>query len=97
MTQRMGGSRRKTRSKLKKNVRNRTKISLSKYFQKFKEGERVILKAEPAVQKGMYLPRFHGATGTITGSQGACYLIKIKDKNKEKILLVHPVHLKRSN
>lgn len=95
MVQRIGGNRRKTRFKLQKNDRTRTKISLSKYFQKFEPGQRVLLKAEPAVQSGMYFPRFHGLTGIIQSKQGKCYYIKIKDHNKEKKVLVHPVHLRK--
>lgn len=96
MVQRVGGFRRKTRSKLKKNIREKGKISFSKYFQKFKKEERVRLNAEPAYQRGMYYPRFHNKMGTIKGMKGKCYEVMIKDGNKEKLLIVHPVHLKRA-
>jgi large subunit ribosomal protein L21e len=95
MASRIGGFRRKTRHKLKKSKKDKGKVSLRKYFQKFKEGDRVVLFAEPAIQKGMYLPRFHGKIGVIGGTKGKCYEVKIKDKNKEKMLVVHPIHLKR--
>ena len=95
MVQRIGGFRRKTRQIMRKSVRQKGKISLSKYFQQFKEGERVVLKAEPAVQKGMYFPRFHGKSGIIKGKKGRCYEVNIKDGGKEKVLIVHPVHLLR--
>ena len=94
MVKRIGGFRRKTRYKFKKNIRRRGKISLSKYFQKFKVGDKVVLSAEPAVQKGMYFPRFHGMVGIIKGNAGNCYQVSITDQKKEKTLLVHPVHLK---
>ena len=55
MTKRIGGARRKTRHKLAKNVRERGKISLVKYFQEFKTGDKVCLAAEPSIQDGMYL------------------------------------------
>lgn len=51
------------------------------------------LSVEPAVHKGMYHPRFLGKTGKVIGKQGKCYKIAFKDINKEKTLLVHPVHL----
>ncbi len=92
--QRKGGFRRKTRSKLRKKRSARGKISITRYLQKFKVGDRVCLKAEPAIQHGMYFPRFHGKHGVIKGKQGKCYLVGIKDKRKEKELIVHPVHLK---
>ncbi len=94
MVKRIGGFRRKTRHKLKKNYRRRGKISLSKYFQKFNTGDKVVLSAEPAVQKGMYFPRFHGMMGVIKANAGGCYQVSIKDGKKEKTLIVHPVHLK---
>jgi large subunit ribosomal protein L21e len=96
MTKRMGGFRRKTRSKLKKTPRTKGKISLTKYFQEFKLNENVILNAEPGYQKAMYLPRFHGKPGIVTGKQGKCYKVKIKDGNKTKNLIIHSVHLKRA-
>ena len=95
MVQRIGGSRRKTRHKLLKPKRSKGKISVKNFFQTFNEGEKVVLKAESAVQKGMYFPRFHGKTGTIKKKAGSCYKVSIKDGNKIKELIVHPVHLKK--
>lgn len=95
MVKRIGGLRRKSRHKLRKSLRNRGKISLTKYFQGLKQGDKVRLCAEPAVQKGMYFLRFHGKSGVVEGKKGACYEIKIRDGNKEKTLIVHPVHLKK--
>ena len=95
MTQRIGRFRRKTRSKMRKNPATKGKFSIKNYLAEFKEGDRVVLKAEPAVQKGMYFPRFHGREGIVTKKQGSCYIVKIKDIKKEKVLIVHPVHLKR--
>ncbi len=95
MTQRIGRFRRKTRSKMRKNPANKGKFSIKNYLAEFKDGDRVVLKAEPAVQKGMYFPRFHGKEGIITRKQGSCYIVKIKDIKKIKVLIVHPVHLKR--
>mgnify|MGYP001569345496 FL=1 len=95
MAQRQGGGRRKTRGKFRKNIKDRGKISIKKYFQEFKNGDRVILKAEPAVQTGMYFRRFHGKVGEKIGKKGECYIINIKDFNMNKELIVHPIHLKR--
>ncbi|MBI4150060.1 50S ribosomal protein L21e [Candidatus Woesearchaeota archaeon] len=91
---RVGGFRRRTRHKYQKHLKQKGKISLQKYFQEFKVGDKVMLAAEPAVQKGMYFRRFHSNVGTVQGKRGRCYLIKIHDLNKEKIVIVHPVHLK---
>ena len=96
MAQRIGGFRRKTRKKLRKNIRNKGKISIRRYFQTFKKGDTVYLVAESSIQKGMYLPRFHGKAGKILSKQGNCYYVQIKDQNKIKPILVHPVHLKKA-
>ena len=90
-----GGFRRKTRSKLSKNYKEKGKISIRKFFQVFKPGQKVVLKAEPAYQKGMYYPRFHGKCGLVLKQKGECYEILIKDGNKDKMLIVHPIHLKK--
>ena len=94
MAKRIGGFRRKTRHKLQKSKSEKGKISITKYFQKFKEGDKVLLKAEPAVHTGMYMPKYHGKVGVVIGTQGHCYKVTIKDGGKEKMLIVHPIHLR---
>lgn len=95
MAQRIGGFRRKTRHKLAKNIREKGKVSLAKYFQKFSVGEKITLIAEPSVHMGMYYPRFYGKSGIVVGSRGRCYEVEIKDGSLTKTLIVHPVHLKK--
>ncbi len=92
---RIGGFRRGTRSKLRKNIREKGKISLKKYFQSFKIGDKVALVAEPAIQKAMYFPRFHGIIGTVKAKRGSCYEVSLKDNNKVKTIITHPIHLKK--
>ena len=67
---------------------------MTRLFQEFNNGDQVYLSVESAVQKGMYFPRFYGKTGIIVGKRGACYEVEIKDMNKKKMLISHPVHLK---
>ena len=97
MVKRIGTSRRKTRHKFKKSLRTRGKLSLSRYFQSFEDGERVGLSVEPSVQSGIYYRRFVGLTGIVKRKNGRCYEVEIKDQNKAKMLIVHPVHLKKLN
>jgi large subunit ribosomal protein L21e len=94
MVRRIGGLRRKTRHKLKKSTGTHGKISIRAFFKRFKQGQRVLLKAEPAYQKGMYFPRFHGKSGIVEAKKGNCYSIRIKDGKKEKLVVVHPIHLR---
>ncbi len=95
MVQRQGGSRRKTRSKLRKQKRQKGKISHARFLQQLENGQKVKLVAEPAYQKGMYMPKYHGMVGVVKSKSGKCYNISIKDHDKEKTLIVHPVHLKK--
>jgi len=94
MVQRTGGFRRKTRSKLRKNVRARGKLNITKYLKQFDIGQRVFLVLDSAVHKGMPMPRFMGRSGTVKEKQGECYKVEVKDGKLKKSLLVHPIHLK---
>lgn len=90
---RIGGNRRKTRYKFQKSDKGRLNIAL--HLQQFISGDRVILKADTGYQKGMYFRRFHGKSGVVDKKQGNCYYVLIKDGNKEKNVLIHPVHLRK--
>ena len=96
MVKRIGGFRRKTRYKFRKEKRSRGKISITRYLQLFNVGDKVYLGLESAVQKGMYHPRFMGRSGIVKYKRGNCYEVIINDLGKEKKLIVHPVHLKRA-
>lgn len=95
MVKRTGGKRRKTRYKYQKQICKKGKISISRFFQDLKMGERVQLLIEPAYQNGMFFRRFQTKSGVICGKRGRCYEVMIKDLNKEKKLIVHPIHLKK--
>ena len=95
MVQRTGGSRRKTRYYFSKRRYDRGKISIKNYLQSFEKGDKVILLADPSVHKALYFRRFHAKVGKIEKSRGSCYEISIKEGNKPKTVIVHPVHLRR--
>ncbi|MFH0868425.1 MAG: 50S ribosomal protein L21e [Candidatus Woesearchaeota archaeon] len=94
MGKRIGGLKRKCRYKLTKERRQKGKISISRFMQTLKEGQTVFLSAEPSFHKGEYHPKFLGKTGIIKGLRGKCYEVAVNDKGKEKLLVVHPIHLK---
>ena len=96
MSNRIGGLKRKSRYKLKKERRRKGKISVSRFMQSFKSGQRVHLVVESSIHKGFYHPRFIGKTGIVQGSRGKCYEVMVNDKGKEKLLIIHPVHLKET-
>ena len=94
MVRRLDGARKGSRYKMQKSQRKKGKISITQYFKEFKEGEKAVLKAEPAYQKGMYPLKFHGKSGVVRQKRGSCYEVGVND-GKEKTILVHPVHMKK--
>ena len=92
---RIGGNRRKTRYKMRKSVSEKGKLHIAKFLASFNEGDRVVLKAYPSYQGGLFCLRFQGKIGEVNGKQGECYKVSIKDGSKVKTCLVHPVHLSR--
>ena len=95
MAQRTGGLRRKTRYIFKRRRSDKGKVKIRDYLQSFKEGDRVELKANPSVHRGLYFRRFHAKVGTIKKQRGDCYEVSIKEGNKAKIVITHPIHLEK--
>ncbi len=95
MVKRIGGNRRKSRTKLIRPIREKGKISITRYLQEYKDGEKVVLGFNSAIQKGAYNPRYLGRVGIIQKRRGECYEITFNDGEKEKMVIVHPIHLRR--
>lgn len=92
MVRKAKGVQAKTRSLLRRNVREKT--SVNKILEEFKEGSKVIIKIDPSAIKGRPFRRFQGKMGTVTGKRGRAYIIKFKDNNKEKEIITTSRHLK---
>jgi large subunit ribosomal protein L21e len=92
MVKKAKGVQAKTRNLFKRGVRDRTTINT--ILQEFDEGSRVIINIDPSSVKGRPFRRFQGKMGTIIGKRGRSYIIKMKDNNKEKELIVAPRHLR---
>ncbi|MBS3119386.1 50S ribosomal protein L21e [Candidatus Woesearchaeota archaeon] len=95
MVTRTGSAIRKTRSLMSKPKELRGKVSMRRLFQDFKPGDKVMMTVEPAVQNGRPFRRFYNRSGVVLGKQGSSYKIGIKDMEKQKTVIVHPIHLKR--
>ena len=87
------GVRRKTRSKLRKNIRKRGLSPVIRAIQEFKVGEMVHVIIDPSIHRGMPNPKFHGKTGKVIGQRGRAYILEVSDMNKMKTLAVRPEHL----
>jgi ribosomal protein L21E len=78
----------------RKQLRTRGKIRFSNYFQEFKEGDKVSVIKELSVQP-KFPDQIQGRSGIVSGKRGNSYLVRINDFKKEKLYIIHPVHLKR--
>lgn len=91
------GYRTKSRSILRKNVRDRGLHSLRRFLINYKVGDKVDIIGDSAYQKrGFPHRRFHGKTGTIIAKRGRCYEVAIKDLNKQKMLVIGKEHLRKN-
>ena len=88
------GIRKKTRYKLKKDLRRRGIIPVTALIQRFEPGQKVHVVCEPSTQKGMPHRRFHGKTGTIIGQRGHAWLLEVTDGATKKVVIARPQHLK---
>ena len=80
MVKRIGGSRRKTRQIFSKKPSQRGKFSLTGYFQKYKDGDKVLLKSEPSIHNGMYFRRFDAKSGIISGQKAKTGSIIVRQR-----------------
>ncbi len=79
----------------RKRIKERGKIRFSEYFKELKTGDKVALKREQSVMEVGFHERMQGRTGVVVGKQGRSYIVKVKDINKEKTLILPAIHLKR--
>ncbi len=87
------GPRCKTRNKFKRDTRQ-VKPTPNSMVKELAPDTKVNIHVESSVHSGMPFRRFIGKTGTIMSKRGSCYLVKFKDSNAEKTIIVHPAHLK---
>ena len=78
----------------RKHPRQRGRISFTRFFQQFKEGDHVAVVREHSEIFG-YSTRVQGKTGKVICKQGEAYCVEISDLGKLKRYFIKPIHLKR--
>lgn len=78
---------------MKKEHKERGKIRMSKLLQEYQPGNRVVVRIDPSIQKGMPHRRFHGKTGTVTEKRGRSYVVTVPQGNAVKEIIVRPEHI----
>ena len=79
---------------MNKKMREKGKLSFSRYFQNFNEGDSVAVVIEPSL-KASFPKRLHGRTGRIDGKRGRSYIVELNDQEKKKSFIIAPIHLKK--
>ena len=87
------GYRRKTRYLLKRKPRERGKTGLSKVLRVYEIAEKVVIKLDPSVHKGMPHRRYNGRIGVITDKRGKSYVVNVSQGNIIKEIIVRPEHI----
>lgn len=87
------GYRAGTRRLLKKKPRERGKIRLSKLLYQYQPGNRILIKIDSSVHKGMPHKRYHGKVGTVIDKRGRSYIINVTQGDAVKEIIVRPEHL----
>ncbi|MEM4271465.1 MAG: 50S ribosomal protein L21e [Candidatus Pacearchaeota archaeon] len=75
-------------------VRTRGKLKFSEYFKKLKDGDKVSIVADLG-ERITFPLKLQGKTGKVVGKRGSSYIVKVKEFNREKKVIIHPVHLKK--
>lgn len=87
------GFKHSTRKLFTKKPRERGIQPLGRLLSKYEVGDRVLIKIDPAVHKGMPHRRYHGKVGEITEVRGRAYVVKVKAGNKFKQIITRPEHV----
>jgi large subunit ribosomal protein L21e len=87
------GYRHSTRKLFKKSPRDKGLQPLGRLLTKYKVGDQVLIKVDPAIQKGMPHRRYHGKFGVISEVRGRAYVIKVKTGNTTKQIIARPEHV----
>lgn len=76
-----------------KKIREKGKLKLSSYFKNIDDGARVAVVDERGVRMS-FPSRLRGMSGKVKCSRGKFKEVEIKDGDKLKTFVIHPVHLK---
>lgn len=93
MGRRAKGFRHKSRDLLKRKPRERGKTGLSKILHDYVDGEKVVVKIDPSVHKGMPHRRYFGRVGVIVERRGRSYVVNVTQGDAVKELIIRPEHL----
>ncbi len=87
------GHQMKTRALLKRSPRERGKTTLTKILTNYNEGDKVVVKIDSSMHKGMPHRRYHGKVGVVRARRGRSYVVYVTQGDATKEIIVRPEHL----
>jgi len=93
MGRRAKGFQHKSRTLLTRKPRERGKTSLTKILHGYAAGDKVVIKIDPSVHKGMPHRRFQGKVGVVMAKRGRSYVLHVMQGDATKEIIVRPEHL----
>ena len=88
------GFRRGARHVLRKKPRERGQQPIGPLLHEYSHGDKVVIKINSSVHKGMPHPRYQGKIGVIEEKRGRAYIIKLVEGKKIRTLISRPEHIK---
>ncbi len=76
-----------------KKPRERGLQPLGRLLHEYEEGEKVVVKIDSAVHKGMPHPRYQGRVGVVAEKRGRAYVVKMAEGGKIRDLIILPEHI----
>ena len=77
----------------RKKVREKGKLRLSRYFKKIDDGAKVAIVTDRGV-RAAFPKRIQGMSEKVIATRGKFKEVQIKNGDKMKTFIMHPVHLK---
>ncbi len=71
------------------------KLTINEFVRPFHAGDKIVITIKPYF-KGLPHPRYNGRGGEVVKKQGNSYVVRIRDGNAEKTLILNPVHITRA-
>jgi large subunit ribosomal protein L21e len=93
LVRRSKGYRSRTRTLFRKQPRERGKVGLSRLLRTYNPGDKVKIRIDSSVHKGMPHRRYHGRVGIIKGRRGRSYVIEVAEGKQTRILIARPEHI----
>lgn len=82
-------------SKGTKSTKMKKKLTVNQFVKPFKAGDKVVITIK-SYFRGLPHPRYNGRGGEVISKQGGSYIVRIRDGNSEKDLILNPVHITKA-